>query len=436
MTAQDEAFSATTADGSVDPERPPLTESLGGPGGLILLLGTLAVMLYAFLAKVVDGRVESTDSVGRTVVYEGGGNSAGLVAALCLFLAACVALSQILSWRFPRARIGSAFGWSALFLVGWWGLVTLVRGDGAATLLSGPIIGAVLLVGVITTPPTLALMSALNWVRDAMVVGSILFSLLSPQYGQAECRADKCGLFGSMWTGLFPNENAASAQLLLLAPALVVASRTRLLISASLLTVLILGAGSRTSLAAWFLGLVVILYLRRRIGVDGEANAPLALRAVPLASLGLSGLIFWQAHDDDLSGRGHIYDFIKDKLAYASDLVLGPGPDAMEGVLGGFVVTEHGQVPYLLVNQGLPGLVIFTCALACLLLPLRGTAAAVAVVAVVIASARFATEVGMPLNPRTMEFVVLLWAVGLIAHSARTRGRDTYPSETTSNASS
>ena len=402
---------------AVDPARPRQMEAIGGPGGGIILLAAATVLLYGLLGKVVDGRTEITDSVGRTHVYEGG-NVGASVALLCLLLAAVGGLAQIVSTRLPRARVGSAFGWCVILLFLWWTVVVLLRRDGVMELVQGPVIGSILLLGVLVSPPTLRLLPALNTLRDLMVAASIAFSVLSPQFGQSPCREDKCGAFGTLWTGVFSNENAASSQLLLLAPAMVVTSRSRFIVSTGLLGVFVLGTGSRTSIGALAIATGLILLVRIRTHRTGDDPAsPLVVRSIPLAALLASLLVFLMIGQGELTGRGTIYEFIKSKLVHGVDLVLGPGPGAMEGVLGGFVVSEHGQAPYLLINFGVPGLVLFGVMMAALMASRRwNLARTVGLIMMITGAMRFVTEVGMPLAPRTMEFVALLTAAGLFAY--------------------
>ncbi|CAM3964723.1 hypothetical protein JAAN108728_04660 [Janibacter anophelis] len=429
---------AFEADADEVPSGPRQMEAIGGPGGGIIFLAAATVLLYGLLGKVIDGRTEVTDSVGRTHVYEGG-NVGATVALLCLFLAAIGGLAQIVSTRLPRARVGSAFGWCLILLFVWWAFVDFLRRDGIMPLVQGPIIGSILLLGVLVSPPTLRLLPALNALRDVMVAASIAFSVLSPQFGQAPCREDKCGTFGTLWTGLFSNENAASSQLLLLTPALVVASRPRFVLSTALLGVFVLGTGSRTSIAALAIATCLIVLVRIRAGnrTGDISAAPLAVRAIPFLALLASLLVFLTIGQGELTGRGTIYEFVRSKLVHGVDLVLGPGPDAMEGVLGGFVVSEHGQAPYLLVNLGIPGLVIFGLAMAALMTVGRWSLArSVGLIMMITAASRFVTEVGMPLNPRTMEFVALLTAAGFFAYRRAGSSAEPPASEATTSETS
>ncbi|KGN34978.1 hypothetical protein N802_00255 [Knoellia sinensis KCTC 19936] len=386
---------------------------------------TASAFAYAVIGKVIDGNIQVPDQVGRLHVMAGGATatlvSLGLIAAAIL----CAGFGIVQGLRIGRSP--SFFSVAMLLLIVWWfvGLVLLrpVQLSLDQAVLAGAAV--VMVVGVIMSPPVDRTLVILNVIRDAMVAGSLAFSLLRPAQGQLPCREDKCGVFGGMYTGFYFHENVAASGVLLLMPALLVA-RSRLYVLAAIagLGTLVLATGSRTGILTFVLGVFVVIYGQWRMEDDeGELvnpwpRWPLPVRALPLLAFAGSSYLFLSAADDELTGRGVVYSGIRDAMTGA-ELIFGGGTDVVERISGGWVMGEHGQAPHLLVHAGIVGMLVFTFAMVASMLMKHPTRSQfMGLGFLIVASSQFVTEPGWELAVRSVDFVSILITTGLMATGA------------------
>lgn len=384
-----------------------------GGAGLVLL--ATSVIAYAALGKIIDGNVQIQDSTGRTLVYEGGSVGATLALLLVLAGAGCAVIG-FLTGRLQRL-LGSAFTVSLGLCLAWWllGSVLLRRGD------LGPVglvvigLGFVIALGVVASPPNRGTLLALNVTRDVAVVGSIALSLLLPSIGTLPCRADKCGVFGSMWTGFFFHENvAASAPLILLPLAVIYRAPWKRWAAFLLLAVLVLGSGSRTALLALAVaGALLILLPRWR-----RSGLPIWAAWAPLAAFVTSALFYLRVIPIELTGRDWVYSAVAGAMhGYAG--VFGPGSPELAKGTGGWVVGEHGQAPHVLLQLGWVGFFLFLGAMVGFvrLAETRRPDHLLGAGVLLVPASRFVTEPSLMFETRTMEFAAMCLAMGLLASS-------------------
>lgn len=392
--------------------------SWGGAGVALLAASVLA---YAALGKIVDGNIQIEDASGRSIVYEGG--SVGTYAALLLLMVAagCAALG-LMTGRLGRL-VGSAFTVGMGVCLLWWlmGSAMWRRGDLSLVELALVPIGVLIAAGAVVDPPNYGTMRALNLIRDVGAAGAIGVSVLLPQVGAVACRADKCGVFGSMWTGYFMHENAASGVFIVLLPLAVTYRRLwPRLVACALVGVLVAGSGSRTALLAFAVavGFLAVHTLLTRVGL------PLVVTAAPVAAYAVSAAFLFGLIPISLTGRDWIYDAIVTSLSgYAA--VFGPGSPALIRQTGGWVIGEHGQAPHVLLQLGWVGFVLFGATLVALIryTGSRRMSHILGVAMVMVPAARFVTESALLFETRTMEFVALCLAMSMLASPGESRGR-------------
>lgn len=403
--------------------QPPASRAHFSWGGAGVTLLATSVIAYASLGKVVDGNVQIQDATGRNLVYEGG--SVGTwVALLLLFLGAGCAALGFLTGRVQRLT-GSVVTVILGLCLAWWTLGALLirRHDQGTAALVLTVLGFVIALGAVADPPNRGTMRNLNMVREVAVLGSIGLSLALPAIGTLPCRADKCGAFGSMWTGFFYHENAAASAPLLLLPLAVAYRRPwRRWASFVALAVLVLGSGSRTALVALLVGGLVILLL------PGWRSRGLPAWVVwaPVSAYVLSSLFYLDVVPVDLTGRDWVYEAIADVMTGYGGL-FGPGSQALAQGTGGWVVGEHGQAPHVLLQLGWVGFVLFLMAMVALTRyqrskhPQHILASALALVS----ASRFVTEPSLMFETRTMEFVGVCLLLSLLASPPNSRRPDT-----------
>lgn len=382
-----------------------------GGAGLVLLASS--VVVYAAVSKVVDGSVQLQDSTGRTFVAEGGSTGSTAALLLLLFSASC-AVMGILSGRLGRL-LGTRFTVAMGLCLAWWlvGSVLWRRGDMPVQEFLTVPLGILVALGCVCSPPDRSALVALNLLRDVAAGSAIVFSLVVPSLGTLPCRVEKCGVFGSMWTGFFHHENAAASAVLILLPLVVIyRTRKRQLFSVVLVALLVLGSGSRTAILTLLVASAfIVIYPRWQ-----RAGLPRWATWSPLLAYLVSTLFYLDLIPVDLTGRDWVYGAIDDAMVgYAA--VFGAGSPALAQGTGGWVVGEHGQAPHVLLQLGWVGFGIFLFALGAL--P-RFTGSVrfthlVGAAAVIIPASRFVTEPSLMFSTRTMEFVSLCLAMGLLA---------------------
>jgi hypothetical protein len=199
-----------------------------------------------------------------------------------------------------------------------------------------------------------------------------------------DCRADKCGPFGWLFNGVFPNENTYGLPLALSIPFVWMAFRGRgKIVLVLYVAFMAFVTGSRLSEIAAVAALVCLVALR-----PGRKT----LAAVGVAVAAVAGLVLPVLADspDALSDRGHFWQIAIERLAASP--IHGFGAKAWEGLY------ETGQIPlagsYSPHNQwldvlyagGLIGLIVFVVLLGRILLQGDFVTAACVVIPVLVAS--------------------------------------------------
>ena len=182
---------------------------------------------------------------------------------------------------------------------------------------------------------------------------NLLFSLFLPIRGTNPCRSDKCGIFGNLWMGFFPHENAFAF--------FVLASATLKFIffrkwSQNLFLIfcliLILATGSRMAL----LGLVIL-------GLCSFINdALLSLLPLFLALIGIA-LFIVNTSTQFMTGRGAIWNRIKSQLDSTS-WIYGQGLSSFQTgkskeLFGFALYDEQGTLASQFNRYGIVGVLIF-----------------------------------------------------------------------------
>jgi hypothetical protein len=380
-----------------------------------------SIVVGGVASKSIDGNMRITQPSGL-VVYTSHGNVGGLTGVLLFAVALTCAVYALTTSR-GRVSVDTAFATLMLSLIAWWAVCSLVlRRDPLdrqqAFFIAG---GTIIAAAVAVSPPTMQTLRSLNLVRDVSVVLMLLVSVTDPTGSQLLCRPDKCGIFGSLYTGFFYTENSAAQFILLMVPAAIaIRSRIRLVLSLTLSAIFILATGSRTSLLDFVIVVLFLLTYHHNILTDQVRRISRVWRSIPIATFLASMFVFLMFSGSQLTGRGTIYAGIRSQL-HGYSLIVGSGPDTMvrifeDGLLGNFeAIGEHGQVPHVLVEAGVLGVVLFGCALLSLLVDNRPwSPEQIASLALTLAAAlQFVTEPGWTLDARSIDFVTMLFAIGL-----------------------
>lgn len=393
---------------TTDPDPQPRF-SWGGAGVVLLAIG---VLLYGAVGKAVDGNIQLTDASGRTFTYEGGSMAPYVSLLVILCGAVCATLGMVFG-RLERFFNNGVTLFLGLTLLWWLVGGLLWRRDQLSLLdLVTIMLGIAIAAGCVANPPNLGTVRALNWVRDIGAGGSIALSVLMPSIGTVPCRADKCGLFGSMWNGFFLHENSAAPPFLVLLPfAALAPSHWRRGLSVAIVAVLTLGSGSRTAILALLVATaIVVLYpFWRRTGI------PFWARCAPMAAFIGSALLFFQLIPIDITGRDWVYNAIRSAL-HGYGAIFGAGSPALVQGSGGWVAGDHGQAPHLLLQLGVVGFLLFGLALLWFIRLGRTThwQHLMAAGILLVPSSRFLTETGLEFSTRTMEFAITCLVMGLL----------------------
>jgi len=393
----------------------------------VVLLGT-SVVAGAFVGIVFDGTVRIQESNGQ-VVWQTTSHKGGALAILLMGCAMGCALVAIYK-NLNGTSLGVGFSSFMVALVAWWLFATQMRGEHhSLESVATDTAALVIMIGVVMSPPTWRTVAALAKLLNITVVLCLAYSFLNPPGGQLPCRIDKCGIFGSLFTGFLANENSAGKLVASLVPAAAaIKSTRRMVLTLTLAGIFIAATGSRTALASFVIGLSFVVYLRRQDLRSENVHVSVVWRSLPLTALLTSAYLFLTITPADLTGRGVVFAGIRDQMTgYA--LILGSGENTMKrvaeiGGTGGVVLGgEHGQAPHLLVNAGVVGLVLFACALGSLVAHRHWTPTrALAPGFLLVASAEFLTEPGWALDTRTFDIVTMLFAVGAFVDRVPTGG--------------
>lgn len=389
-------------------------ESWGGRA-LLLLLGS--ILLHAVVARVLDGARVVEGSDGRNTTIQDGQFST--LVSVTLFSAAVLCAGRGL-FELHSARTKSVFAGSVQLLVIWWALMTTLipRSPGGLRPKDLVIIGApILILAIVGDPPTSRTVARINILRDVFAVTNLGYALLLPDIGQTECRDDKCGIFGTMYTGFFVQENTAPALVSMLVPLSAAVRTNRRFAASAVIAVLVaLASGSRTGLASTLVGIAAALYVRwkaRRGGPLLEVGDLVA--AIPLAASMASLAVFLTADPEAFTGRGRIYAGIREALSGAQ-LWYGVPWNTVLKATDGYMTADHGQAPHVLARAGVVGLTLWLAAMTALLFYGRFTRQQLLGLAILVSgSATMFTESAFELDVRTPGFFAMLLAVGLLS---------------------
>lgn len=387
-------------------------------GGRAVLLLTTSVVASSFLSRVVDGASLRLDNEGARYLVAGGsfGRNAGFV---------FVALAVLCTWptvlravREP-VEVGSGYSRWMLALIGWWVACSLVFRLQLPDVMGfvEAVAALAIAVTVVIDPPNRRTLVRLTHLLNFTVVSMLAFGLANFSQ-QLPCRPDKCGIFGNLFVGYLFHENSAARLVVLLIPvAWAVPSRLYLAFTLVSSGVLIAATGSRTSYLTYGVALAVVIAVRwtQRNGRRDIIKVSRLIRAVPLAVLLASLVLFLFVPSSALTGRGAVYAALREFLT-GWYLVVGPGPNTVSELQLGFQLGgEHGQASHLLTQAGVVGLALFTAAMAALMFGSRWTLLqASGFGLVLVASTQFATE-ELELSTRTISYVVIVLSIGLLS---------------------
>jgi hypothetical protein len=393
-------------------------------GGRVLVMFAIAVLSSSIAKRVFDNTQQARDIFGHRYLISTGttGRDVGyLLFGIAALLAVHAIFDALARQKFRPFR--SLYATMLTMMLAWWVVSVLLRLGAESSDIIQLAIVAIVVVGVVLSPPTWRTLVSLTHVMNVAAAASLVYGLSQPT-SQLPCRPDKCGIFGSLMTGFLFQENGAARLVVLLVPATVaIRHRGYLWVSFIVSGLYVAATGSRTSVATWAIAVLFTLVLRRLIGRDASAvRIPALIRFVPLASLMLSlGELLWLT-GSALNSRGEIYAGIRSSL-HGSALLFGPGPDTVGNLVlayGARAFGEHGQAPHLLVYVGLPGFLLFAIGVASLVFKRRWNAeSAAAFLFVLTAATQFFVEPVWELDITSMSLVVLMVTVGLSIRSHR-----------------
>ncbi|GEM_PF-4897865 len=278
----------------------------------MILLAT-SVVAGAFVGRVFDGAVRIQEMNGQ-VYWQTTSNKGGVLAILLMGCAAACAVLAI--HRNPyRTSLGVGFLGLMFALIAWWLLATQLRGEHHDLLsVATDTAALVIMLGVVVSPPTWRTVAHLASLLNVTVVFCLAFSYLNPGTGRLPCRPDKCGIFGSLYTGFLTHENAAGKLVASLVPAAAAIKSTRRMVATLALAGLFIATtGSRTALAAFVVSVAFLIYLRRQ-DLRENVHVYLFWRCFPLLALAISFYLFLTAGLDELTGRGIVYAGIRAQM--------------------------------------------------------------------------------------------------------------------------
>jgi hypothetical protein len=182
---------------------------------------------------------------------------------------------------------------------------------------------------------------------------NIFFSLAYPSRGTFQCRSDKCGIFGNLWGGFFPHENAF-AFFILAAMTLKFIFRTKRSQNIFLgsCVILLLATGSRMAL----LGALILIICSL------AKDTLLSILPVFFALVGVA-IFLNNTNPELLTGRGLIWLRIKSQLDSTSWLY-GQGMNSFQTgkskTLFGFALyDEQGTIASQFNRYGIIGVLLF-----------------------------------------------------------------------------
>jgi len=179
-----------------------------------------------------------------------------------------------------------------------------------------------------------------------LVLVSLVFIFLDPSYASAPCRLDKCSPLGLLYNSFYPHQNYLALVMLSVLPLLFTLENRRIRYSSVAINLLLIVAtGARVAyLAVLVLSILYISKLKRWGSL------------IPALGVLFSLFIFVVTKGDDLTGRGYIYQVIKDN--FAKHGIFGYGPNALADAYQSSSISflayhDHGAAPSLIDRYGL-----------------------------------------------------------------------------------
>ncbi|WP_441249444.1 O-antigen ligase family protein [Kitasatospora sp. McL0602] len=337
----------------------------------LVLLAGLAASLPTALASLAAQQTPATDAFGTVQVglsatayrLDQAANATLLAACLVFFVVRCCS---------GRAKVNVAPLIAAAIC-----LVTAVSDglNGHQIFASRQVVLlAVLLAAAVARPGRPAFLGAAACGLLLTVLGG-LRALLRAQDVFRDCRSDKCGVLGVLYTGVFPNENTFGLALALSVPFVWLGLRGRVrVVLACYVAAVVVATGSRQAIVTAAVALLLLLVLRPHLPEDG----PRRLR--PARALGAAGaaaavglmLPFLPFAPESFSQRAQFWAVAREQLPGSP--LFGFGAKAWGDLyhVGQIPValtySPHNQWIDVLYAGGLTGLVLFLALLAYLLL--------------------------------------------------------------------
>ena len=316
------------------------------------ILDFLLILLFwfaptqAMVSAIIGGAVRQRDIFGQLVWVENGNASTyveyfflAMVSVLLFTLALSKLFHKTFAEKEPTRGLFIAVillvAVSTIFNLQSWNISDLAR-----TVLFFSV--GVSFIGHVISERTLTLM---RFSAIALLVLIGVFASLRPDYAFNECRDDKCSPFGSLMNSFLPHENYLALVMLACLPLLLGVVRTWLRnTSVAVCLVYILASGSRVAYLA--VGVYSLLVVARK--------TKWAI-ALPPVTVVFSLIILFSLTGNDVTGRGTIYQFIRERLQ--TGWVLGSGPNTLidayqSGQIAFLAYHEHGFAPYLLDRYG------------------------------------------------------------------------------------
>ncbi|MGH3520642.1 MAG: O-antigen ligase family protein [Haloechinothrix sp.] len=346
---------------------------------LVFLVGALA-SLPTVLSALVSGRTVILDPFGNVVVglspwalQVDQVSNALLLGAGLLFFAHRVAGGQ--AWISAAPAIAIVLCLVVAFSDG-------LNGHG----IFAPrqlVLLAVLLAATVARPGRSALLGAATAGLLLALLGGVQAFVHADSVFR-ECRVDKCGPFGALFTGVFPNENTYGLPLALSVALVWLAFRGPVrIVLAGYLVLVVFATGSRLSEMVAAAALVSLMVLRPSLAEDGPAmdrpRADALAGRNGLALLGVCGaaavgfvLPLTASSPDTLSDRAYFWRFGLGEIARSP--IYGFGAKSWEGlhqtgqVPVAFSYSPHNQWLDLAYAGGIIGVGIFLALIAGILL--------------------------------------------------------------------
>lgn len=251
-------------------------------------------------------------------------------------------------------------------------------------------------------------------------ISAAVFAFLSPQRGLIPCREDKCTPLGVLVTSYFPQENVL-ALYFMLGPvlSLIFLRGFRRVLVSSFFLALVCSSGSRAAISGSIAAVLIVFLFNL---MKSEFNKKMFAKALGLVTTTLMLLsivfFFYTKSTDAFTGRGSIYQLLR--TYWFDSPLLGPGREILtiafqKGESWNYLVAhEHGQLPYILINSGLIGALIFVSLFSKIglkMIPqLSGKTRILAAAALCVSSLMFATEPFWQFDLRAPNF----WSIAMI----------------------